>query len=289
MRELGYLLIEMRNRLNQPNLTPVDVIDPVLFDDTIQCAKEIAGFDAKTKKYRAASLAMHLETTLKHVASLCKRLIVQKYAPMKFPAEKEKEEEEKREKNKKMVSEFKELVSEMWNTDITSLAIKTLGEKRLEKPKLIPLTTTVLKFKTFVEEEAAKAAAALKMNKLDENAYRRLVHCALTLTICCNRRRIGDVQYVPFLDYFKDFDKFTNQEELLATLTSSERALTNSSKRVKTLGKGSKPVLILFPQKLQELMNVMLESRNVLFPPENIYLFAFINTQKHWVRGDVYS
>lgn len=287
MRELGYLLINMRERLNQPNMTMVDVINPMYFDDCIECAKEIAGFDPVTKTYRAASLAMHVGTTLKHAASLCKRLIVQRYPPIKFPAEDENEEEEKREKKKKLVSEFKELVTDMWNTDITSLAMKTLGEKRLEKPKLIPLTTNVLKFKTFVETEAAKAAAILRANKRDEDAYRRIVDCTLTLTICYNRRRIGDVQYVPFLDYFKNFDKITNQEELLATLTPSERALTNSCKRVKTLGKGSRPVLILFPEKLQNLMNVMLESRNELVPPDNIYLFAYSNTQKHWVRGDI--
>lgn len=59
-------------------------------------------------------------------------------------------------------------------------------------------------------------------------------------------------------------------------------------KRVVTGGKGSRPIVILFPQLLQEFMDFMLhirETENFVLD-KNPYLFANPNSER-WVRADV--
>ncbi|KAI4455567.1 hypothetical protein MML48_9g00005867 [Holotrichia oblita] len=80
----------------------------------------------------------------------------------------------------------------------------------------------------------------------------------------------------------------TNQEECMNALTESEKFLTRYYKRLVTGGKGSRPVVILFPGNIQQYINKIIEIRKStnLVPSDNPYLFGYPDTN-HWARGDV--
>jgi hypothetical protein len=71
-------------------------------------------------------------------------------------------------------------------------------------------------------------------------------------------------------------------------LTESEKVLIKHYKRVVTGGRGSRAVVILFPQSIQNYINRIIEIRNStqIVPDNNGYLFAYPDTA-HWARGDV--
>lgn len=279
MRELARLLIELRRIVDKPNFELVNAIEPDMFDKIVECAKSVAGYDSIKKGYQAPSLAAHLGTTLKQVSELLIRLIQKKSGEIKCSDPESK---------LKAVKRFKDLVTTQWTTEISSLAFKDLNEKKWNKPIMLPLTNDIIKFKNHVTQVAGIAVGLLQENPNDKNQYKNLVHAVLTLTILYNRRRIGDVQYAKLQTYLSNFSS-SNQEEFLNSLSPSERELTKHYKRVVTGGKGSKPTVILFPQNLQDLMNVLIDIRlkTNIVPQSNEYLFAPPGSANTWIRADV--
>ncbi|KAJ8933113.1 hypothetical protein NQ314_014208 [Rhamnusium bicolor] len=76
----------------------------------------------------------------------------------------------------------------------------------------------------------------------------------------------------------------SNKEDCLNILTDAEKELTKHFKRVITVGKGSKPVSILFPKRVQEFVDMMLLVRKTttVVPKENPFLFALAGS---WIDG----
>lgn len=76
-------------------------------------------------------------------------------------------------------------------------------------------------------------------------------------------------------------------EEHEATLTAHERALTGKFKRVVTGGKGSRPVAVLFPKKIQKYIKRLLDVRDQIevVAKNNIYLFALPGTTDRWLQS----
>ncbi|XKL62200.1 hypothetical protein PGB90_002033 [Kerria lacca] len=142
---------------------------------------------------------------------------------------------------------------EQITNEISSLVIKDLTAKRMNTVPVLPLTEDVVKFRQYVIDEA---------NKAEEN-WRRSVHTPRKL-----------------------LQKLYHQQEMLSTLTASEQALAKHYKRIISIGKGSRPVIILFPEHLQVFMDKMLQIRNKFVPISNNYLFAFPDQSKRWVRDD---
>ncbi|CAH1379170.1 unnamed protein product [Tenebrio molitor] len=82
--------------------------------------------------------------------------------------------------------------------------------------------------------------------------------------------------------------KLKEVKPCMNALTQSEKVLIKHYKRVVTGGKGSRAVVILFPQSIQNYINRIIEIRNStqIVPDNNGDLFAYPDTA-HWARGDV--
>jgi hypothetical protein len=278
IRELARLLIEFRQTTNNQESQLIDILDPSKFDICIECAKRIGGYNAEEKTYKAPSLSAHIGTSLKQVCEVLIRLLLKKDPSIKC---------EDSEKKLKEVKRFRELIMSQWTTEISSMAFKDLNEKKWNKPVILPLTKDILKLKDYVSEVANKAIAHLNTEPNDKKQFKFLVEATLVLTILYNRKRIGDVQYTLLQTYLQNFSSI-NQEECMNALTESEKVLTKHYKRVVTGGKGSRAVVILFPQSIQNYINRIIEIRNStqIVPDNNGYLFAYPDTA-HWARGDV--
>lgn len=278
MRELSRILIEYRRLRKNESCKFIDLIDPAGFDLVVECARNIGGYDSKEKTYRAPSLSAHIGTSLKQISDLLIRLILKKDPSIKFHDPESKLKEIKR---------FRDLITSQWTTEISSLAFKNLNETKWQKPTMLPLTRDILKFKDYVVQVANKSAAVLRQNPTSKKDFKLLVNATLTLTILYNRRRIGDVQYTKLQTYLT-YPASHNQDEFLSSLSTSEKELTKHYKRIVTGGKGSKPIVILFPFHLQNLVNLIITLRHStnLVPASNPYLFAHPDSDR-WARGDV--
>lgn len=280
MRELARFLIEFRKISNSPNYTLKDILTPKLFDTVIECAKNLGGYDKEQKTYRAASLSAHLGTSLKQVSDLFITSLLKEDSSLCVPVA-------KREEIIKETKRFKQLIETQWTTEISSLAFRNLQEQRWQKPVMLPLTSDIKKFKDFVTETADKAVCILKENPNNKKEFKNLVEAALTLTVLFNRRRIGDVQYT-YLNTYTKYETTLNQEECEMALSETEKMLTKYYKRLVTGGKGSRPIAILLPIKLQDYISFFIDIRIKydMVPNENPYLFSSPGSNK-WMRGDV--
>lgn len=279
MRECARLLIEIRRRLLRPDLSLIDILNPVLFDDIVLATKDISGYNVDTKTYKAPSLADHMGTTLKRISDCALELLFMENSSIKVDDTENKRKEIKR---------FNFLVRSKWNFEVSSLAIKDLSEKRWIKPIILPLTEDILLLKDYILKESQHGFNLLLDNNADVAAYRKLVDGTLAFTILYNRRRVGDVQYLTIECYQRN-STATSQTEFADTLSESERVLTRTYKRVTTGGKHSRAVVILFPPLLQKFVNLLIDVRNRtnIVPVENRYLFAYPGQHNQWVRGDI--
>lgn len=118
---------------------------------------------------------------------------------------------------------------------------------------LLPLTSErdvyqISKFCNGMEEakDACKKITDGRQLKLN---FRRLLECVFALTLLLNRKRIGEVQFLKVETYETSVNQ-NEREEFSKSLSETEKKLTKNFKRVVTLGKGSKPVAILFSMNI---------------------------------------
>ncbi|KAF5307700.1 hypothetical protein FQR65_LT18359 [Abscondita terminalis] len=251
MREMGRLLLVLKSLSGINNL--MDTLKPEMFDNVVTATQVISGYDRETHCFKAPSLALHMDST-------------------------------QPDKKLKEIKHFRNLIKNHWNSELSSIALKDLNEKNWEKPKLFPMTEDIIKFESFLTEQAKNSYNAIKQNLNIKSEYTRLAKCVLALTVLLNRKRIGEVQYLKVKTYCNDVTNQSNTE-FMTSLTPHEQILSENFKRVVTGGKGSKPVAILFPKKTQMLIQLMLDVRDKIVQPSNEYLFANPNTKDRWLSG----
>lgn len=273
MRELARLLIQIKKTTSVANF--LDVLKPELYDTLVGATKIISGYDVNSRTYKAGSLALHMGTTLRQVCDTATKDIIKKSPFINCS---------KPDETLKNIKKLRSLIVSHWNIDVSSLALKNINEQKWEKPKMFPLTSELLQFQNYAMTQAKVAAVEISNGNCSKKVYRKLSECVLALTVLLNRKRIGEVQYLTHKTYTSNVLD-TQHEEVLETLTESEKVLTKSFKRVVTGGKGTKPVAILFPRSLQKYIEILLSARSKCIPETNQYLFANPKTENRWLSG----
>ncbi|CAG9764523.1 unnamed protein product [Ceutorhynchus assimilis] len=273
LRELGRLLLVLKEMTGCHRF--LDILKPEFFDNLVTATKVISGYNEANKNFRAPSLALHMSTRLVQVCDIATKLIIKKhrFLECKDP-----------EATLKNIKRLRSLIVGHWNSEISSLALKDLNEKQWEKPKMYPLTSEIMQFQKYVINEAENACANIEAKRELEVNFRRLTECIMALTLLLNRKRIGEIQFLKKDTYQNDIPS-NHQQEIIDSLTENEKILTRNFKRVVTGGKGSKPVVILFPKKIQSLIDFMLSVRSECVSKENNYLFANPKTDSRWLSG----
>lgn len=273
LRECSKFLMQMRKIADCDSL--LSVLKPMHFDTVIDVIKYISRYDPVSRSFGAASLALHFRTTLVALCNLASKLLLRK-----------KLHSDNVDKTLIELERFKNLVETQWATEIGSLALKDLNEKTSIKPKLIPITEDIIKLVNFVELKAQEAYEKLQTRK-EINGFRILVETALILTVLHNRKRVGDVQYLEYKSCKEQLKNVISiqQSELTDSLSESERIMTKNYKRIISIGKGSRPVTILIPKKLQKYYLLISKLREQpWFPIDNIYFFTYPHST-HWIDG----
>ncbi|RZC38111.1 uncharacterized protein BDFB_012102, partial [Asbolus verrucosus] len=181
-----------------------------------------------------------------------------------------------------------QVVESQWTTELGSLALKDLNEKASIKPKLLPVTEDIMKLKNYVEKMAADSFEKLQKNKTKQE-YRILVETTLVSTILHNRKRVGDVQYLDLNSYREQIHSDISSsitKEITSSLSEKEKILTQHYKKIVAIGKGSRPVTILIPKKLQNYFSMVNSIRSNFnwFSSKNCYFFTYPKSLK-WIDG----
>ncbi|RZC38003.1 hypothetical protein BDFB_013121, partial [Asbolus verrucosus] len=256
MREVSRLLISFREVVHNNDVSFKDLLHPKNFDNVLFAARRIVGYDAEKKTFKVPSLAMHLGTSLKFACDELQHLILKQSRGFR------------------------------WNIELGSLANKDLQEKKWNKPLLVPLVSDVKKFREETIKLAQNCERLFLENKDNEGIFKLLVQCTLALLIIFNRRRIGDVQFLKIEDYLNDTR--TNFKDFENVLTQAEKILTSKYKRILNGGKGSRAIVILVPELLQNFLNIILKYRpKYIHSSDNDYIFSIPGSKKKWGKGDV--
>lgn len=274
MREMGRLLLEFKKR---EDVEMFDLLTPERFPQFIESIKIIAGYNPDPKKhsFKSPSFALHMRTNLVYLCAIGEKVILMKHRL--FPCK-------DRNARLKEVKQLKLLIRDHYASEISSLALKDLNEKKWNKQNKLPKTSDIKLFQNYVSKLSEEAYTELQTNPKNPFYYKQLSKTTLALTVLINRKRIGEVQYLKIETYNRNFES-VNQEEMLRSLTQHEKELSTKFKRVVTGGKGSRPVTVLFPKKLQRYADCLVQLRGEIeeISPENPYLFA--GKSDRWMSG----
>lgn len=280
IREMARLKLALQSLSTEKDL--IDYLKPEMYDHIITAAKIISGYDPELKTFTSASLAMHLGTSLKFLCDVAKKAIITKnFLFGEF-------EDKLRKKKLKDIADTREMISNHWCNDISSLANKVLNEGKWEKPKLLPLTEDIRCFNGHITQIASESYEKLKNNEDVSTNYRLLAESTLCLVLVFNRKRIGEIQFLDIQTYERSSLNI-NQEECFSSLSDLEKSMSKFFKRVVVLGKGSKPVPILFTKQMQTYIEMLLKIRKEhnIVPKTNKYIFALPESPNRWIPASV--
>ncbi|KAL1509927.1 hypothetical protein ABEB36_004591 [Hypothenemus hampei] len=270
IREMARLLLALKNFGAYKGL--LDVLRPENFSKLIYATKIISGYEEDTKNFKPASLVLHMGTNLKLICNVAFKLILEKKKIHNISWV-------DREARKNEIKDLIQLIESHWCNEVSSLALKTLNEKRITNRIELPLTSDILLFQAYLDDIAEKSYQNLISKTEVTKNYKILMECVLAKTVIFNRKRIGDVQYLQVNSYTKDNSNMNNHEEFSSSLTAVEQILSKKFKRIIIDGKHSKPVPILFSKKFK------IRKAYSIVPPSNPYLFANPNSVNSWMSG----
>lgn len=130
----------------------LEAMNTIHYDKVVHAAQIISGYDSTSKTFKAPSLAMHLRTILLAAALAAKTLLLKKSPVLPVTDYDTK---------LKDVKQFKLLVDERWNFDMSSLALKDINQKHGKKGQSLPVTSDVIKFRDYAVSVAEQSMETL--------------------------------------------------------------------------------------------------------------------------------
>ncbi|KAJ8957300.1 hypothetical protein NQ314_006586 [Rhamnusium bicolor] len=136
---------------------------------------------------------------------------------------------------------FLNLLEMEWHIRISSHALATMVNKKMNAVELLPMTSDLLKLNIYISKEIGIFKVLLEKNSTETYAWFRLAECVLCRIILFNKRRGGEVSRMTLLQYCStmDWEKESTQE-LMNSLTSFEKSLAKRLKAHTNKGKKRK-------------------------------------------------
>lgn len=255
IREVGRLLLILRNEFSIYNIE--DAVRPSNFHVLVQAVKRVSGFDEDSHSYKTPSLALKLGHSLHKISDLicCTALVAGN------------------DELKKSCQAFKTLYLSKWSELVSHTALTTLSDKRFNKPSTLPFTEDVQHLHQHLEKVANLASDTLKSDPSPQ-AYRELCRTTLAKIILFNRRRGGEVSKMQ-LSAFLERDTTPLHKDVAVGLTEFERQLCAHFSRVEIKGKrGRKVAVLLSPDMVEAIIQLISRRRECGVPDKNTFLFA---------------
>ena len=150
IRELGRLLSVLKAENNIQSIA--DAIHPCRFQAVLKSVRRVTGFVHMTGKYATPSLALKLGHALRKCATILKS----------------KQLQEANKVMEKQADDFTQLCDIEWSSEISSLALKTLHDQKINKVTMMPITRDIVKLSSYLTKTAEGALAQLKCEETAE-------------------------------------------------------------------------------------------------------------------------
>jgi len=262
MRMLARLLMRLRNNTNQPDAELSSFIKPDRFDDIVcavqQEAKYVASAHSSSARLNKPSVALKLGYALRN----CSGLVVNRAL---------------RERNvvlERDAEAFIRLYDTEWKVRVSSVALKTMKDDRRKKQDLLPLTSDLVKVRTYLDKSVVEYCEALNEHA-DTDNYSSLVSITLTSVILFNKRRSGEASRMLIESYHHCKATTSGLNDIQKTLTNVEQQLCSRLKLVEIPGKRNRTVPVLLTTDMVSAIDCLLQKRHKVGVDEaNPYVFA---------------
>ena len=183
------------------------------------------------------------------------------------------------------VDSFEQLMNLKWGHQMTANAHRTLRDLKKNKITILPLSQDVKALSDFLKKGIRKHGEALAKNNSNVDDYNALKKMLLTAIILFNRRRSGETSRMTLDEYYgKDSGEPEGFSEEMG-LSSLEKALAGSLKRIEITGKRGRTVPVLLPALMANALDLMVSCREkVGVSSDNSYVFNN-NTDSGCIRG----
>ena len=257
MRELARLLRSLRHTSGKPNASLDEFINPSQFQAVLEATKDITGFSSQENTFKTPSLSLKIGHALK---KCCKIM------------EGEALESGDEDKQRRSAS-FHQLIEMNWNDEISTHALRTIGERKRNKVKLLPLTKDVKLLNEHLKTKGKDAHDALNASHNNATAWMDLSRISLALIILFNRRRQGEVSKMTISDLNQQHSG--NEEDVVNALSSFEKTLCTIFSRIEIIGKRGRTVPVILTDEIKTWLKLLVQTRtDVGVHPDNNFIFA---------------
>ncbi|PIK39052.1 hypothetical protein BSL78_24110 [Apostichopus japonicus] len=272
LRQVARLLLEFRLVSKIKDASLLDLFFPPRFCIVLAAVRSLSGFDDETHTYMKPSLAIKIGHTLKKVAMM---LVSQ--ALIEGNTTKETE-----------ARSVHTLLTENWDVEVSSHALRTIYQGKRNNPKLLPLTSDVVLLTKYLKEESENSmndiSAAISPEEV-QNAWKKLSNVVLTQLMLFNRKRQGEISKLSVADY-SNIKKGSSHVLDAQALSKFEQDLVKVMWRVEIVGKRGRTVPVLITEEMKKVLDELVKLRSdVGVSSSNQFVFAVLEGSNHHIRG----
>ena len=268
-RELGRLLIKLRDISCLPNAGLADFLKPEHFRTIINATKQVALYNEENCTFQKPTLAKKIGNSLSFCGDILETRAI----------------ESRDEVLENSSKQFLKLHQKRWHEEISSHADRTLHKKKRGTHKRIPLCRDVAQLSKHLQDKSQQASEKLHQGTTDrKKAWTDLAEATLAQTFLFNRRRQREVSTLKLTDLHQDGD---HDPDILKTLTPFEQELCKNLTRVEVFGKRGRIVPILLTNSMKTSIDILNKHRHEAgVSQENEYVFACANfLSEGFLRG----
>lgn len=261
LRELGRLLLQLRETFGNPDACLEYFIYPEKFKTVIIAVRDMCGFSDQSHVYSTPSLALKVGHTLKKVATVLKGQGLENGDDSLY----------------RRASAFHDLVEMRWTEEVSSHALRTLYSRKRNNAQILPLTADITCLANYTKKVASEQMSILKKDQNGDvqAAWVTLAEMSLTRIITFNRRRQGEASKMKLCDYTSNCSTGVQETALEETLTDFEKALCKSLCRVEIVGKRGNTVPVILTADMKQQVDMLNAKRDqVGISQDNPYIFA---------------
>lgn len=261
MRQLSRLVLELRH-LDSNKKWLSEWLLPEHFDIVVAAVKRVSYFSenrVRRPKFDVPSLALKLGYNIKKCICINKGICLRKGDIAGY----------------EKLNAFLSIMELEWNIKISSNALATLYDRKINAVELLPLTEDLIMLNRYLNNELIKAKSLLKY-ACEYKSWYYLATATLCKIILFNKRRSGEASKMTILQYSSRPNwSQSGTQEFKMTMTPLEAKLAENLTLVQIKGKRQRIVNVLLTSDVKECIDILIQTRekvNIL--TTNPYIFA---------------
>lgn len=240
MRELARLAVV----LQQDNILKLqDCIKPHCFDTVVRAVRTVANFDYSSSTYGTPSLALKLDHSLNKCCNIIKSEALRNRLTEQYEDAKH----------------FEELLRSDWAVEVSSRALATLSDRKMNKERQIPLTEDITKLHSKLDQEIERCRTEIKV-KVSAALWSVFAQVMLAKVLTFNRRRSGEMGRL-LLTTLNGAQLSYRSDDIGESLSPIEKKLCNELYRLEIRGKRGRSVPVLLTKDMEDSLDLLTSKR----------------------------